>query len=118
MRHQKKKIRLHRPRGASMLLLKNLASSLIIHEKIQTTRTKAKLVQPMIEKLINASRKKEKSLAVRNLNVRLSNPLAGKKIMEVLNKRYAERKSGFTRITPIKFRPGDNAPIVQIELLN
>lgn len=117
MRHQKKKIRLHRKRDASRLLLKSLASSLVIHEKIQTTRAKAKVLQPVIEKLISIGRAKEKSLTIRTLNSQLGNEFAERKIMEVLSKRYIERKSGFTRITPIKFRVGDAAPIVQIELL-
>jgi len=98
-------------------MLGNLATSLMIHEKIQTTQSKAKAVQPIIENLINTAKKKEKRLAIRSLNAILQSDLAARKIMEELTKRYAERKSGYTRITPIKFRAGDAAPIVQIELV-
>ncbi len=117
MRHQKKKIRLQRPRGASRLLVKNLATSLVIYEKIQTTRSKAKAVQSLMEHLINIAKIKEKRLAIRELCQYMDSELGSKKIMEELAKRYAERKSGFTRITPIKFRAGDAAPIVQIQFV-
>ncbi len=117
MRHQKKKIRLQRPRAASKLLLKNLATSLVIYEKIQTTRSKAKAVQSLIEKLINIAKTKEKRLAIRELCQYMDTESSSKKIMEELTKRYSERKSGFTRITPIKFRSGDAAPIVQIQFM-
>ena len=117
MRHQKKQAKVGRPRDARRLLLGNLATSLIIHEKIQTTQAKAKAVQPLVDKLINNAKKQEKRLAIRELQTILQNEMSSRKVMEDLIKRYAERTSGFTRITPIKFRAGDNAPIVQIELI-
>ena len=118
MRHQKKQHKLGgRPRDARRLLLGNLATSLLIHEKIQTTQAKAKAVQPLVDKLINSAKTREKRLAIRHLNSMLHSELASRKVMEEFTKRYAERKSGYTRITPIKFRAGDNAPIVQIELV-
>jgi large subunit ribosomal protein L17 len=118
MRHQKRQSKLGgRKRDARRLLLGNLATSLLIHEKIQTTQAKAKAVQPLVDDLINTAKRKEKRLAIRALNSVLQSELASRKIMEELIKRYAERKSGYTRITPIKFRAGDAAPIVQIELV-
>ncbi len=89
----------------------------MIHEKIQTTQAKAKAVQPLVDDLINTAKRKEKRLAIRALNSVLHSELASRKIMEELIKRYAERTSGYTRITPIKFRAGDAALIVQIELV-
>src|SRR5581483_9629242 len=118
MRHQKRQSKLGgRPRDARRLLLGNLATSLMIHEKIQTTQAKAKAVQPLVDKLINTAKTKDKRLAIRSLSSVLHSDLASRKIMEELTKRYAERKSGYTRITPIKFRAGDAAPLVQIELI-
>ncbi len=117
MRHQHRKNTLGLKRDTRRLMLGNLATSLMIHEKIQTTQAKAKAVQPLIDELINAAKKKEKRLAIRSLNSVLHSELASRKVMEELTKRYAERTSGFTRITPIKFRAGDAAPIVQIELV-
>ncbi len=118
MRHQKKQSKLGgRKRDERRLLLGNLATSILIHEKIQTTQAKAKAVQPLVDDLINTAKRKEKRLAIRALDSVLHSDLASRKVMEELIKRYAERKSGYTRITPIKFRAGDAAPIVQIELV-
>lgn len=117
MRHQKKQIKLGRPRDARRLLLKNLATSLILYEKIQTTQAKAKAVQPLVDEIIHTAKTKNKVLAIRALNAVLDSEISAKKVMEELTQRYAERTSGFTRITPIKFRAGDNAPLVQIELI-
>ncbi len=117
MRHQKKQIKLGRPRDARRLLMGNLMTSLIVHEKIQTTQAKAKAIQPLVDRLIANAKTKEKRLAIRALNAVLHSELSSRKVMEDLIKRYSERKSGFTRITPIKFRAGDAAPIVQIELV-
>ncbi|MFA5829285.1 MAG: 50S ribosomal protein L17 [Candidatus Gracilibacteria bacterium] len=117
MRHQNSQPKLSRPRDARRLLLGNLATSLITHEKIQTTRAKAKAVQPIVDRLITIAKTKDKMIAIRELNRTLQSELSSKKVMEELTKRYAERPSGFTRITQIKFRPGDAALIVQIELV-
>lgn len=92
-------------------------TSLITHEKIQTTQAKAKAIQPLFDQLINTAKRKEKRLAIGALNQVLHSKLSSKKVMEDLIKRYSERSSGFTRITPIKFRAGDAALIVQIELI-
>ena len=104
-------------RDERRLLLGNLATSIMIHEKIQTTAAKAKAVQPLIDDLINTAKRKEKVLAIRALNSVLHSELASRKVMNELLKRYAERTSGYTRITAIKFRAGDAAPLVQIELV-
>ena len=116
MRHQKKNVKI-RGRDELSLLLGNLATSLIIHEKIQTTAAKAKAVQPILDGLIAQAKRNEKRIAIRALNKVLHSELSSRKVMEELVKRYAARTSGFTRITPIKFRAGDAAPIVQIELV-
>ena len=118
MRHQKKQSKLGgRPRDARRLLLGNLATSLIIHEKIQTTQARAKAVQPLVDELIHIAKTKDKRMAIRSLNSVLHSELSSRKVMEELVKRYSERTSGFTRITAIKFRAGDAAPIVQIDLV-
>ncbi len=117
MRHQKKQAKLGRPRDARRLLLGNLATSLIVHEKIQTTQARAKAVQPLIDNLIHTAKINEKRTAIRALKSVLQSELSSRKVMEDLITRYADRTSGFTRITAIKFRAGDNAPLVQIELV-
>jgi len=117
MRHQVKKHRLARPRGQRRLLIGNLATSLVLHGKIQTTKAKAKALQPVMEKLIITAKTKDKRLAIRAVSLVLQNELSSKILFEELIQKYQTRETGFTRILDIGFRAGDNAPLAQIELL-
>lgn len=116
MRHQKKKVTLDRKTAGRRSLLANLAESLILYEKIETTKAKAKAVQSVVEKLITKA--KVNSLAVRRELMRvLYTHNAIKKLLEQLGPRYLNRKGGYTRITMLKNREGDGAEIVLIEFV-
>lgn len=117
MRHRVKKVRLGIDREHRVALVRNLAMSLIIYEKIKTTSAKAKAVQPFVEKLITIAKKKEKREAIRQIETILQHKNSSKKIFEVLSEKYKDRTSGFTRVTKLGYRNGDNAPVVQIELV-
>ena len=91
--------------------------AVIIYEKVKTTSTKAKAVQPFIEKLITIAKKKEKREAIREIERLLQHKNSSKKILEVLVEKYKDRNSGYTRLTKLGYRSGDNAPVVQIELI-
>ncbi len=117
MRHRVKKVKLGSDKDHKVALLRNLAMSVLIYEKVKTTPTKAKAVQPFVERLINLAKKKEKREAIRILEKLLQHDNTSKKIMEVLVPKYQDRPSGYTRITKLGNRNGDNAPIVQIELV-
>ncbi len=117
MRHQVKKTRLARPIGPRKALIGNLATSLVLHGKIQTTKARAKAIQPIMEKLILAAKNKDKKAAIRETGAILQNELSSKILFEELVKKYQTRATGFTKITDIGFRAGDSAPLVQIELL-
>ena len=118
MRHRKQQSKLGgRGRDGRRLLLANLATSLITHEKIQTTKAKAKAVQPLIDKLINTAKNKEKQIAIREVMKVLNTEKSSKKLFSDLVKRYSSRPSGYTSINEIGFRAGDAAPLVQIELI-
>lgn len=117
MRHKIKKIRLTTDKSHRTALLRNLAMSVIIYEKVKTTNAKAKMVQPFIDKLINIAKKKEKREAIREIERLLQHENSSKKIMEVLVEKYKDRPSGYTRMTKLGYRNGDNAPVVQIELV-
>jgi large subunit ribosomal protein L17 len=117
MRHKVKKVRLGVDRDHRTALLRNLAMSVIIHEKIKTTTAKAKAVQPFIERLISIGKKKEKREAIRQISSLLQHENSSRKILEVLVEKYQDRDSGFTRITKLGYRNGDNAPVVQLELV-
>lgn len=98
------------------LMLKNLASSVIIYEKVKTTEAKAKAVKPLLEKIISSASRG--GLAVRRELIRsLPQKMAVKKAMEVLSTKYKERQGGYSRITKIGTRQGDGARMVYIELV-
>ncbi len=117
MRHQVRKLKLGLPRDQRIPMLRNLATSLILHEKIQTTKAKAKALQPFMDKLIKSAKRADKKTAIREINDLLHSDLSARKLMEAIIKRYQDRNGGYTRVTNIGFRAGDAAPIVQIELM-
>jgi large subunit ribosomal protein L17 len=116
MRHRKKGKILDRKKSAREALLKNLATSLILYEKIKTTKAKAKTVKPLVEKIITLA-KNNNLTSRRQLITLLYHKKAVAKALEVLGPRYQQRKGGYTRIVNLGLRPGDGAEIAQIELI-
>jgi len=116
MRHRKKGKILGRKAAPRKALLRNLATSVILYEKVQTTEAKAKAVRPLVERAITAGKKP--TLATRRNLMRVfytEHPV--KKIFEVLGPRYATRPGGYTRIIKLGSRKNDSASMVQIELV-
>jgi len=98
------------------MMLKNLATSVIIYENVRTTIAKAKEVKPFIDKLIDIA--KSKSLEGRRVLIRtFKHENAVKKIYEILLDRYKDRVGGYCRIYRLKPRPGDGSPMAQISLI-
>lgn len=116
MRHRKKGKILDRKKAPREAMLRNLASSILIYEKVKTTKAKAKAVKPMVEKLITASKNGDLTSRRKLIEV-LPQKMAVKKAMEVLGPRYKERPGGYTRIVKLGTRQGDGAEIAQIELI-
>src|SRR3989344_3621279 len=113
MRHQKRKVTLDRKTASRRALLANLAESLVLYEKIRTTKAKGKAVRSMTERLITKAKKN--TLAVRrDLGSVLYTKNAIRKLMEELGPRYKERAGGYTRITMVKNRIGDGAEEVLV----
>lgn len=98
------------------LMLNNMAAALFEHKKITTTVTKAKRLRPVAERLITAAKKGD--LAARR---RVLGQIGDKSIVHELftsiAETMAERPGGYTRITKIGPRAGDNAPMAVIELV-
>ena len=117
MRHRAKGRQLSRTATHKKALLRNMAASLFKHDAIVTTEAKAKEVRGMVDHLIVVAKRGDLP-ARRQLVAQLPNePLIIEKLMGELAAKYAERRSGFTRITRLGPRPGDSAPMVQIELV-
>lgn len=116
MRHRKKGKSLGRKAGPRSSLLRNLAASVILYEKVQTTEAKAKAVRPLVERAITTG--KTPTLAARRkLLAQFYTDHPVRKILEVLSPRYAQRPGGYTRITKLGARKNDAAEMVQIELV-
>ena len=117
MRHRKKGRQLSRTNTHRKATLRNLATSLFLHERIETTSAKAKELRPFAERLITLARRGD-------IHARR---LAGRKIQDrhVLGKlfddiapRFAERPGGYTRILKLGNRKGDAAEMSLIELVD
>jgi len=98
------------------MMLRNLAASILIYEKVKTTEAKAKTVRTLVEKIISIAKRGDLA-SYRQLISILPQPMAIKKLVEVLGKRYQGKKGGYTRIIRLNKRQGDAAQIVQIELI-
>ena len=116
MRHRTRKAILSRTKGPREALLRNLATSVILYEKVKTTKARAKFVRPIVEKAISIGKTKTVT-SRRNLHRMFTLENAVKKVLDELGPKYATRKGGYTRITPLGRRVGDAAEIVQIELI-
>lgn len=116
MRHRKVGKILNRKRGPLKALVKNLAQSLILYEKIVTTEAKGRVLRSYVEPLITLG--KEPTLAHRRLLLqKLPTHNSVRKVLEVLGPRYASRKGGYVRMTKLAPRVGDRARQVQIEFV-
>ena len=117
MRHHKQKRTLGRPSNQRTALLRSLARSLILREKIQTTEARAKELRPFIEKLVTKSR--NDTLASRRLVIsRLGNdPATAKKLFSIIGPKYKDRSGGYTRITKLTTKKQDARSMAQIEFV-
>ncbi len=98
------------------LLLANLAAALFTHKSIKTTETKAKRLRPVAERLITFAKRGDLHARRRVLAV-IGDKGVVHELFTQIAPLVAERDGGYTRITKLGFRKGDNAPMVQIELV-
>ena len=98
------------------LILRTLAEQLLEHGKITTTEAKAKRLRPLAEKLITFGKKGDLS-ARREVMARIANKSVVHTLCTVIAPTFANREGGYTRITKIGPRKGDNAPMAVIELV-
>jgi len=116
MRHRKSGRQLNRNSSHRKAMFSNMAASLVCHEVIRTTVTKAKELRRVVEPLITLS--KSDSVANRRLAfARVRNKEVVGKLFSELGPRYQERPGGYTRILKCGYRAGDKAPMAYIELV-
>ncbi len=116
MRHRKGGFKLQRNPSARRALLRGLTTSLILHERIETTVTKAKAVRPTVEQVITLA-KRDTLHARRQAAAYLFEPKAVKKLFDTIGPRFADRQGGYTRIMRLGTRSGDGAETAILELL-
>ncbi len=117
MRHRNSKRILNRPADQRKALIRNLITSLFLEGKVKTTDAKAKALSSEIEKLITrAKSRKEKFNTIRDLTQVIFTEEASKKALAFIDK--TSKTSGYTRMTKIGMRAGDNALLIQVELID
>src|SRR5512139_4114547 len=116
MRHQNSGKRLGRNTSHRKAMLRNMVTSLLDHEKITTTDTRAKQLRPMAEKLITLAKRGD--LHARRLASEVvCDRKTVAKLFERIAPRFAERPGGYTRIIKLGHRLGDNAALSMITLV-
>lgn len=97
---------------------RNLLTNFFLHKAIKTTPKKAKLIIPMIDKLVNVVNEKDEMNAIRYVMQYLYTKESSVELFNNVAPKFKwNRTSWFTRVTPIKYRDWDNAKLVLLELL-
>ena len=117
MRHKKAINHLGRKDGHRKAMLANMASSLIMHKRINTTVAKAKALKTYVEPLITKS-KEDTTHSRRTVFSYLKKKEAVKELFSIIAPRIADRPGGYTRVLHTGFRQGDGADMALIELVD
>ncbi|MBR3703793.1 MAG: 50S ribosomal protein L17 [Alistipes sp.] len=117
MRHNKNFNDLGRQAGHRKAMLSNMASSLILHKRIETTVAKAKAVQQFVEPLVTKS-KEDTTHSRRVVFSYLKQKEAVTELFRTIAPKIAERPGGYTRILKTGFRLGDAADMCIIEFVD
>ena len=116
MRHQVAGRKLGRTTAHRQAMLANMAASLVLSDRIETTLPKAKELKPLADRLVTLG--KRQTLHARRMAMRMvNNRRAVQKVFEDLAVRFADRSGGYTRIFKLGSRHGDCAPMATIEYL-
>jgi len=123
MRHKIAGYKLNRNKGQRTALRRNLIISLFEHNRIKTTKTKAKAIRGEAEKLITLAKNSAKGSDLDKVNARrlaansLANPTAVRLLFDEIAPRFENRDGGYTRIFNLGLRTGDSAEMVILELV-
>ena len=116
MRHKVAGWKLGRNTAHRRSLLRNLTTSLILEERIETTLPKAKALRPRVEKMITLGKRGDLAARRRALAY-LMTSAAVDKLFDVIGPRFGDRQGGYLRIVKLGWRKGDGADTVFVELL-
>ena len=116
MRHNKSGRRLGRTTSHRVAMFRNMVTSFLNHERITTTDAKAKELRSIAEKMITLGKKGDLH-ALRQAASYIREKSVVTKLFTTIAPRYSERSGGYTRIIKLGLRPGDNASLSMIELV-
>ncbi len=116
MRHRNAGFKLGRNTSHRRAMLRNLVTSIILMDRVETTITKCKATRPIVEKMITLG-KRGTVHARRQALAYLMTPESVERLFTVVAPRYGARAGGYCRITRTGARKGDNAEMAFIELL-
>ncbi|HLA47941.1 MAG TPA: 50S ribosomal protein L17, partial [Nitrospinota bacterium] len=117
MRHLKQGVKLGRTTSHRKALFRNIVTSLLRYEKIETTLAKAKELRRVADRMVTLGKKGTLSARRRAAEYVKDKDII-RKLFDAIAKRYAERKGGYTRIYKIGVRRGDAAKMAVIELVD
>ncbi len=117
MRHRKLGGKLNRTSSHRRAMFRNMVTSLLEHERIETTNAKAKALRRVAERMITLGKRGDLHARRRAMRVLRSQDVAVKLFGE-LAERYRERPGGYTRVLKVRNRIGDAAPMSIIELVD
>lgn len=116
MRHNNAGRRLGRTTSHRIAMFRNMVTSFLNHERIITTDSKAKELRSIAEKMITLGKRGDLH-AMRQAAAYIRDKKVVTKLFTTIGPRYKERAGGYTRIVKLGIRPGDNAPLSVIELV-
>jgi large subunit ribosomal protein L17 len=116
MRHRNAGFKLGRNTSHRRALLRNLVTSIIIEDRVETTVAKAKAVRPLVEKMITLGKKGDLHSRRQALSFLMTDDSVTR-LFEIVAPRYGDRQGGYLRIVKTGFQKGDGAEKAFIELL-
>ena len=117
MRHRKQHGKLNRTSAHRKALMRNMVTSLLEHERIETTHAKARELRRVTDRIITLGKRGDLHARRQALSVVRSREITAKVFGE-LAERYRERPGGYTRVLKLGHRTGDAAPMSIIELVD
>ena len=125
MRHRVAHRKLGRVTEHRIAMLRNQASALIEHERIQTTVARAKELRPFVERIISVAKRSlspaatapHRVTARRVVSRDIANREVVTKLFETIAPRYVDRPGGYTRLLRLGYRRGDSAEVAEVELI-
>lgn len=116
MRHRARSRKLGRTSAHRKAMYRNMVTSLLQHERIETTDAKAKEVRRIAERMITLGKRGDLHARRQALRVIRSREVAAK-VFDDLAERYRKRAGGYTRVLKLRIRPGDAAALSLVELI-